>query len=39
LIYLALRNAEAKWKKPPIPWHQAKAQFAQHFEQRFIVTD
>ena len=39
LIYLALRNIEAKWKKPPIPWHQAKAQFAIHFEDRFVVTD
>jgi transposase-like protein len=39
LIYLALRNVEAKWKNPPIPWHQAKAQFAIHFEDRFVVTD
>ncbi len=39
LIYLALRNIEAKWKKPPIPWHQAKAQFAIHFADRFVVTD
>jgi transposase-like protein len=30
LIYLALRNIEARWKNPPIPWHQAKAQFAIH---------
>jgi transposase-like protein len=39
LIYLALKNIEAKWKKPMIPWHQAKAQFAIHFEDRFVVTD
>jgi putative transposase len=39
LIYLALRNVEAKWKKPPIAWHQANAQFAIHFEDRFAVTD
>lgn len=39
LIYLALRNIEAKWKKPPIAWHQAKAQFAIHFEDRFVVID
>ena len=28
LIYLALRNITAKWKKPPREWHAAKAQFA-----------
>jgi transposase-like protein len=39
LIFLALRNAEAKWKSPPIAWHQAKAQFAIHFDERFVVTD
>jgi putative transposase len=39
LIYLALRNIEAKWKNPPIAWHQAKAQFAIHFEDRFVVID
>ncbi len=39
LIYLALRNVEAKWKNPPIYWHQAKPQFAIHFEDRFVVTD
>ena len=38
-IYLALRNFEAKWKNPPVPWRQAKAQFAMHFEDRFVVTD
>lgn len=39
LMFLALRNAEAKWKNPPIAWQQAKAQFAIHFEDRFVVTD
>lgn len=32
LIYLVLQNIEAKWTRPPIAWHQAKAQFAIHFE-------
>jgi putative transposase len=39
LIYLALKNIAAKWKNPPIPWHQAKAQFAIHFEDRFVVAE
>lgn len=39
LIYLALRNIEAKWKNPMIAWHQAKAQFAIQFEERFTLTD
>ncbi len=39
LIFLALKNIEVKWKKPPIAWHQAKAQFAIHFEDRFVVID
>lgn len=39
LISLVLKNAEAKWTRPPIVWQQAKAQFAIHFEQRFVLTD
>jgi transposase-like protein len=39
LIYLVLQNIETKWTRPPIAWHQAKAQFAIHFEERFLVTD
>jgi transposase-like protein len=39
LIYLALRNVEAKWKNPPIYWHQAKPQFAIHFEERFVIVE
>ena len=38
-VYLALRNIEAKWKNPMIAWHQAKAQFAIQFEERFTLTD
>ena len=39
LVYLVLRNVEAKWKNPPIPWQQAKAQFAIQFGERFQFTD
>jgi putative transposase len=39
LIWLVLRNVAAKWKMPPIIWHQVKTQFAIHFGDRFIVTD
>ena len=39
LIYLVLQNVESKWTRPPIAWHQAKAQFAIHFEDRFVLTD
>lgn len=38
LIYLALRNIEAKWKRPPKEWHAAKAQLAIHFGDRFTVA-
>lgn len=38
LIYLALRNITAKWKKPPKEWHAAKAQFAIQFGERFALT-
>ena len=38
LIYLALRNITAKWKNPPREWHAAKAQFAIHFGDRFVLT-
>jgi transposase-like protein len=34
-----LQNIEAKWTRPPIARHQAKAQFAIHFEERFAMTD
>ena len=38
LIYLALKNITAKWKKPPKEWHAAKAQFAIQFGERFVLT-
>jgi putative transposase len=38
LIWLALRNITAKWNRPPIAWHAAKAQFAIQFEDRFVMT-
>lgn len=38
LIYLALRNIQAKWKRPPKEWHAAKAQLAIHFGDRFTVA-
>lgn len=39
LIWLALRQIEQKWSKPPISWHAARAQFAVQFENRFIVNE
>ena len=39
LIWLALRNIEQKWGKPPVSWHAAKAQFAVQFENRFIIGE
>ena len=37
LIYLALRNVQAKWKRPPVQWHAAKTQLAVQFGDRFIL--
>jgi hypothetical protein len=39
LIWLVLRNVQARWKNPPISWHAAKTQMAIQFEDRFIPTD
>ena len=39
LIWLALRNLTAKWKKPPVAWSAAKAQFAIQFGERFRLGD
>ena len=39
LIWLVLRNVQARWKNPPISWHAAKAQLAIQFEERFLLTD
>lgn len=38
LIYLALRNIAAKWKRPPKEWHAAKTQLAIQFGNRFNIT-
>jgi putative transposase len=37
LLWLAFRNITAKWRRPPLFWHAAKAQFAIQFEDRFIL--
>ncbi len=39
LIWLVLRNIEAKWKRPAVPWAKAKSQFAILFGERFTITD
>lgn len=39
LIWLALRNIEAKWKRPPPAWAKARSQFAILFGDRFKVED
>jgi putative transposase len=39
LIWLALRNVTAKWKKPPTTWQTAKAQLAIQFGARFAFND
>ena len=38
LIYLALRNIAAKWKRPPKEWHAAKTQLAIQFGDRFTMA-
>jgi putative transposase len=39
LIWLVLRNIEAKWKQPPTAWAKARSQFAILFGDRFTITD
>jgi putative transposase len=39
LIWLALRNITANWKRPPIAWQAAKAQLAIQFGVRFTFND
>jgi putative transposase len=39
LIWLVLRNVAARWKSPPVFWHQVKAQLAIQFGDRFLVTE
>ena len=34
LIYLALRNHEANWKRPPAGWYESLAAFHAHFQDR-----
>jgi putative transposase len=35
LMYLAIRNIEAEWKRPPMFWQSAIGYFAVHFAGRF----
>jgi putative transposase len=39
LIWLVLRNIQARWKNPPVTWQAAKTQLAIHFEDRFILAE
>jgi putative transposase len=39
LIWLALRNITANWKRPPPAWHAAKAQLAIQFQHRFVLSE
>ena len=39
LIWLVLKNIEAKWKQPPVAWATARSQFAILFGERFNITD
>jgi putative transposase len=39
LIFLALRNIIAKWKRPPPQWHAAKVQLAIQFPSRFVMSN
>jgi putative transposase len=39
LIYLSLRQIEAKWKRPPKEWHAAKSQLAVQFGERFVLAE
>jgi putative transposase len=39
LIWLVLRNIEAKWKRPPVMWAKARSQFAILFGDRFTIAD
>jgi putative transposase len=38
LIYLVLRNVQAKWRSAPPTWHRIKSQLAIQFQGRFIPT-
>lgn len=39
LIWLVLRNIEAKWKRPPVSWAKARSQFAILFGDRYKIED
>ena len=39
LIWLVLRNVQARWENPPITWQAAKVQLAIEFEERFLLSD
>lgn len=39
LIYLSLKQIQAKWKHPPREWHAAKSQLAIQFGERFILSN
>ncbi len=39
LIWLALRHITENWKRPPIAWQAARAQFALQFGERFTFND
>ena len=38
LIYLALRNLTAKWKKPSLPWSEVARELAITYGERFTAT-
>ena len=38
LIYLVLKNVQAKWKRPPVAWQRAKSEFAIRFGDRFRIV-
>ena len=39
LLYLALRDIEARWKGPPAYWPEARREFAIQFGERFRMLD
>ena len=38
LLFLALRNIEKNWKRPPVTWRAAANQFAILFGERFLFS-
>ena len=39
LVFLALRNVEAKWRNPPAYWHAARIEFSIRFGERFRMVE